>query len=302
MAIEAGPLDPFNHSFSILVECDTQAEIDRLWDALKEGGSVEQCGWLKDRWGLSWQIAPTCLQELMNDPDPAKVKPGHRGHAKNGQARHRAAEGCSSGLITHCFSPLETGKRLPRSISPAARLGTGGQGASALWRPSYPCCSLEDMAMRKMYDFSPLFRSSIGFDRIFNLLEYATESQTMESWPPYDIVKSGDDKYRITMAVAGFSQEDLKVTHQQNLLTVSGRRPEDNSGEYLYRGIGSGEFERRFELADYVKVTGARLDNGLLTIDLVRELPEEMKPRRIAINATPTAPALRQIEDRKQAA
>ncbi|WP_298726789.1 VOC family protein [uncultured Ferrovibrio sp.] len=74
MAIEAGPLDPFNHSFSILVECDTQAEIDRLWDALKEGGSVEQCGWLKDRWGLSWQIAPTCLQELMNDPDPAKVK------------------------------------------------------------------------------------------------------------------------------------------------------------------------------------------------------------------------------------
>lgn len=74
MAIEAGPLDPFNHSFSIMVECDTQAEIDRLWDALKDGGSVEQCGWLKDRWGLSWQIAPKRLQELMNDPDPAKVK------------------------------------------------------------------------------------------------------------------------------------------------------------------------------------------------------------------------------------
>ncbi len=74
MAIEAGPLDPFNHSFSIMVECDTQAEIDRLWDALKEGGQVEQCGWLKDRWGLSWQIAPRRLQELMNDPDPARVK------------------------------------------------------------------------------------------------------------------------------------------------------------------------------------------------------------------------------------
>jgi predicted 3-demethylubiquinone-9 3-methyltransferase (glyoxalase superfamily) len=73
MAIEAGPLDPFNHSFSILVECDTQAELDRLWDALKEGGAVEQCGWLRDRWGLSWQIAPKRLQELMNDPDPAKV-------------------------------------------------------------------------------------------------------------------------------------------------------------------------------------------------------------------------------------
>jgi predicted 3-demethylubiquinone-9 3-methyltransferase (glyoxalase superfamily) len=74
MAIEAGPLDPFNHSFSIMVECDTQVEIDRLWDALKEGGAVEQCGWLKDRWGLSWQIAPRRLQELMNDSDPAKVK------------------------------------------------------------------------------------------------------------------------------------------------------------------------------------------------------------------------------------
>jgi predicted 3-demethylubiquinone-9 3-methyltransferase (glyoxalase superfamily) len=74
MAIEAGPLDPFNHSFSIMVECDTQAEIDRLWDALKEGGSVEQCGWLKDRWGLCWQIAPKRLRELMNDPDPAKVR------------------------------------------------------------------------------------------------------------------------------------------------------------------------------------------------------------------------------------
>lgn len=73
-AIEAGPLDPFNHSFSIMVECDTQAEIDRLWDALKEGGAVEQCGWLKDRWGLSWQIAPRRLGELMNDPDPAKAK------------------------------------------------------------------------------------------------------------------------------------------------------------------------------------------------------------------------------------
>jgi predicted 3-demethylubiquinone-9 3-methyltransferase (glyoxalase superfamily) len=74
MAIEAGPLDPFNHSFSVMVECDTQAEIDRLWNALKEGGSIEQCGWLKDRWGLSWQIAPTRLRELMNDPDPAKVR------------------------------------------------------------------------------------------------------------------------------------------------------------------------------------------------------------------------------------
>lgn len=74
MAIEAGPLDPFNHSFSIMVECNTQAEIDRLWDALKEGGSIEQCGWLKDRWGLSWQIAPARLRELMNDPDPAKVR------------------------------------------------------------------------------------------------------------------------------------------------------------------------------------------------------------------------------------
>lgn len=154
--------------------------------------------------------------------------------------------------------------------------------------------------MRKMYDFSPLFRSSIGFDRVFDLLEYATQSQDLGNWPPYDIVKIGDDNYRITMAVAGFSQDELKITHMQNLLTVSGSKAESGKGEYLHRGIAGDQFERRFELADYVKVTAARLDNGLLTIELVRELPEEMRPRRIAINTASSE--MRQIENRKQAA
>ena len=98
MAIEAGPLDPFNHSFSIMVECDTQAEIDRLWDALKEGGQIEQCGWVRDRWGLCWQIAPKRLGELMSDPDGDKVQARRRGHAEDGEARHCGTGGGGEGL------------------------------------------------------------------------------------------------------------------------------------------------------------------------------------------------------------
>ncbi|WP_337270093.1 Hsp20 family protein [Oryzifoliimicrobium ureilyticus] len=138
--------------------------------------------------------------------------------------------------------------------------------------------------MRTNFDFTPLFRSSIGFDRMLSALESASRIDTIDNWPPYDIVKDGDDRYRISMAVAGFSANQLSLTQEQNLLVVQGERPQDEGGQYLHRGISGRSFQRRFELADHVKVVGANLVDGLLTIDLKREIPEEMKPRRIEIN------------------
>ncbi|MEI9403799.1 Hsp20 family protein [Mesorhizobium argentiipisi] len=139
--------------------------------------------------------------------------------------------------------------------------------------------------MRTTFDFSPLFRSSIGFDRMLNALETASRIETVDNWPPYDIAKTAEDDYRITMAVAGFSQDELAITQEQNMLMVSGQKAGEDKGEYLHRGIAGRAFQRRFELADHVKVVGASLVNGLLTIDLKREIPEEMKPRRIDIAA-----------------
>ena len=139
--------------------------------------------------------------------------------------------------------------------------------------------------MRTAYDFSPLFRSSVGFDRIFDLLENATRVQAIDNWPPYNIEKVGEDQYRISMAVAGFSPDELNLTSQPNWLVVSGQKQGEESTQYLHRGIATRSFERRFELADHVKVKDARLDNGLLTIELVREVPEEMRPRRIEVQA-----------------
>ncbi len=137
--------------------------------------------------------------------------------------------------------------------------------------------------MRTAFDFSPLYRSSIGFDRVFDLLENASRTPNVDNWPPYDIARTSEDAYRIAMAVAGFGQDELSIVHQPNLLVISGARPGEDNGEYLHRGIAGRPFERRFELADHVRVTGASLVNGLLTIDLRREIPEEMKPRRIEI-------------------
>lgn len=158
--------------------------------------------------------------------------------------------------------------------------------------------------MRTTFDFTPLFRSSIGFDRLLNALEAASRVEVIDNWPPYDIAKLGEDDYRITMAVAGFAQDDLTITQEQNMLLVSGQKAGEDSGEYLHRGIAGRAFQRRFELADHVKVTGARLVDGLLTIDLKRELPEEMKPRRIEITAGQALPEARakQIEADRQAA
>jgi molecular chaperone IbpA len=155
--------------------------------------------------------------------------------------------------------------------------------------------------MRTNLNFSPLFRSTIGFDRVFDLLENASRTQSFESWPPYDIVRTSEDSYRITMAVAGFSESEISITHQPNLLIVAGNKPEEE-GEYLHRGIPGASFERRFELADHVKVAKADLQNGLLTIALVREVPEEMKPRKISIKAGDAVGESKRIEGTKQAA
>ena len=156
--------------------------------------------------------------------------------------------------------------------------------------------------MRTTFDFSPLFRSSVGFDRMLSALETASRVETVDNWPPYDIAKIGQDDYRITMAVAGFSQDELDITQEQNMLLISGQKDGEDKGEYLHRGIAGRAFQRRFEVADHVRVVGASLVNGLLTIDLKREIPEEMKPRRIEIAADKAKVTTKKIEAEKQAA
>ena len=139
------------------------------------------------------------------------------------------------------------------------------------------------------FDFSPLFRTSVGYDRLANLLNATHRVEQGNGFPPYNIQKAGEDRYRITMAVAGFSDADLSITSENSKLVVTGERPEEPEDEehgFLYRGIATRSFERRFNLADHVKVVGARLDNGLLHIDLEREIPEEMKPRKIEIQSS----------------
>ncbi len=134
-------------------------------------------------------------------------------------------------------------------------------------------------------DFSPLLRSMIGFDRMSSALETAYRSEP-GGYPPYNIEASGENDYRITMAVAGFTERDLTMEVKENILTVSGVRPNDEEtgqSKYLYRGIANRNFERKFQLADYVRVLDARLENGLLHVDLRREIPEAMKPRKIEI-------------------
>lgn len=142
--------------------------------------------------------------------------------------------------------------------------------------------------MRNTLDMTALGRSAIGFERMLDLLRTGSDTDTSETYPPYNIEKLDDDHYRIALAVAGFGEKDLSVGVEQNQLTVIGNREhnaEVESRSFLYQGISGRPFTRQFNLADYVVVKGARLDNGLLTIDLERELPEAMKPRRIAIES-----------------
>jgi molecular chaperone IbpA len=135
------------------------------------------------------------------------------------------------------------------------------------------------------FDFSPLFRSTIGFDRLTRLVDAATRVDSASlAYPPYNIEKTGEDAYRLTMAVAGFSPAELDITVQENTLLVTGKaQKEDDDGGYLHRGIARRAFERRFSLADHMKVVGASLDNGLLYVDVVHEVPEAAKPRTIKI-------------------
>ena len=134
------------------------------------------------------------------------------------------------------------------------------------------------------FDFAPYRRSTVGFDRLFDLLENHARNNAGENCPPFNIERRGEDSYRITLAVAGFRPDDLEITAQQNLLVVQGRkRDDDSASEMLYLGIANRGFERRFELADYVRVDNAELADGLLVIDLVREVPEAMKPKKIAL-------------------
>ena len=137
-------------------------------------------------------------------------------------------------------------------------------------------------------DLTPLYRSSIGFDRFGTLLDMALRSdQSAAGYPPYNIEVTGENRYAITLAVAGFTIEDLEIQVENNVLTVRGKKTnDDNPHNYLYQGIATRSFERRFNLADYVEVTGAELRNGLLTVNLVKEIPEAMKPKRIEISGS----------------
>lgn len=134
-------------------------------------------------------------------------------------------------------------------------------------------------------DFTPLYRSAVGFDRMATLLESASRASEASGWPPYNIETTGENAYRIEIAVAGFRPDELTLEVKENLLTVTGRKSANDDAQktYLHRGLAERDFERRFQLADFVVVTEAGLDNGLLSIDLKRELPEALKPRRIEI-------------------
>lgn len=143
------------------------------------------------------------------------------------------------------------------------------------------------------FDFTPYRRNTVGFDRLFDLMENQVRNNG-DNYPPFNIERRGDDEYRITLALAGFRPQDLDITAQQNLLVIQGKKREDDGpqGEMLHVGIANRGFERRFELADYVRVENADLADGLLVIDLIREVPEAMKPKKISVNGEPTLKAV----------
>ena len=143
--------------------------------------------------------------------------------------------------------------------------------------------------MRSAFDFAPYRRSTVGFDRLFDMLENSTLGQGQENYPPFDLIKLGDNDYRIELAVAGFKPDELDITAQQNVLIVSGRKKDeatDKGDNYIYRGIATRSFERRFALADHIQVRGADMKDGLLAIELKREIPEAMKPKKINIGGS----------------
>jgi molecular chaperone IbpA len=143
--------------------------------------------------------------------------------------------------------------------------------------------------MRSAFDFAPFRRSTVGFDRLFDMLENGGVGNGGENYPPFDLRKTGENDYQIDLAVAGFKPEEIDITAQQNVLIVSGRKrdeSEEKGADYIYRGIATRSFERRFALADHIQVKGADLKDGLLSIELVREIPEAMKPKKINIGGS----------------
>ena len=157
--------------------------------------------------------------------------------------------------------------------------------------------------MRSAFDFAPYRRSTVGFDRLFDMLENSSVGGAQENYPPFDLIKLGDNDYRIELAVAGFKPDELDITAQQNVLVVSGRKKdesEESSSNYVYRGIATRSFERRFALADHIQVRGADMKDGLLAIELKREIPEAMKPKKINIGGS--QPQHDQIEGGNQPA
>jgi molecular chaperone IbpA len=153
----------------------------------------------------------------------------------------------------------------------------------------------EDMAM-KTFDYSPFYRSTVGFDRLFDMLD----NSVRPDWPPYDIEKLSDNEYRISMAVAGFNQDEIELTQTGTELLVTGqKKTEEANRQVLHRGIAQRNFKQTFNLASHVRVAGAKLENGLLSVDLVRELPEQLKPRRIEIGASATAAPMQNNEPKQ---
>lgn len=152
------------------------------------------------------------------------------------------------------------------------------------------------------FDFTPYRRTMVGFDRLFDLLENQRGTGTADNYPPFNIERRGDDAYRITVAVAGFKPADIDITAQQNLLVVHGKKGEDAAaGQFLHVGIAQRGFERRFELADYVRVENANLEDGLLVIDLVREVPDAMKPKKVPVGTQKTLSMVKDTTDSEAA-
>lgn len=155
--------------------------------------------------------------------------------------------------------------------------------------------------MRSNIDFRPYRQATVGFDRLFDLLESSLPTQSSDNYPPFDLMQEGEDRFRITLAVAGFRPDEIDVTVQQNLLIVSGRKSQEDDGRYIHRGIAARAFERRFALADYVQVKNADLKDGILSIELAREIPEEMKPRRIEIKGGENVRRIENASSERQA-
>jgi molecular chaperone IbpA len=148
----------------------------------------------------------------------------------------------------------------------------------------------------RTFDPTPLWRSTVGFDRLFDLIDSSLREAGDDNYPPYNIERTDEDTYRVSLALAGFAPDEVTVTAEQNMLTVEGRKDDQGDHQYLYQGISGRPFRRQFSLADYVQVKGATFNDGLLRIDLVREVPEAMKPRRIAIKSGNAAAESQQVE------